>query len=151
MTSIIYYHPDWAWASILNLYMKLCLSPLSLTVCFGNLLQIPHYNSIFCHKAPLHNSIFCHKTPLHNSIFCHKTPLYNSIFCHKTPLYNSIFCHKNKEVTVHWAHGNAVVNHTFVCFDGWYFNSPEASFLALLLVVIDVWRLTSIETQMCRL
>ena len=32
-------------------------------------LQIPHYNSIFCHKTPLYNSIFCHKTPLHNSIF----------------------------------------------------------------------------------
>ena len=41
MTSIIYYYPDWAWAFIIgNLYMRLCLSPLSLTVCFGNLLQI---------------------------------------------------------------------------------------------------------------
>ena len=48
----------------------------------------------------------------------------------------------SKEVTVHWPHGNTVVNHTFVCFDGWYFNSPEAPFLALLWVVIDVWRLT---------
>ena len=38
-----------------------------------------------------------------------------------------------------------------MCLDGWYFNSPEASFLALILVVIDVRRLTSIETQMCRL
>ena len=57
----------------------------------------------------------------------------------------------SKEVTVHWAHGNTVVNHTFVCFDGWYFNSPEAPFLALLWVVIDVWRLTSNKTRMCRL
>ena len=56
-----------------------------------------------------------------------------------------------KEVTVHWAHGNAVINHTFVCFDGWYFNSPEAPFLALILVVIDVRRLTSNKTRMCRL
>lgn len=38
-----------------------------------------------------------------------------------------------------------------MCFDGWYFNSPEASFFALILVVIDDRRLTSIETQMCRL
>ena len=53
----------------------------------------------------------------------------------------------SKEVTVHWPHGNTVVNHTFVCFDGWYFNSPEASFLALLLVVIDDWRLSSIKTD----
>ena len=92
MTSIIYYHPDWAWAPIIrNLYMKLCLSPLSLAVCFGNLLQIPHYNSIFYHETPLYNSIFCHKTPHYNSIFCHKTPLYNSIFCHEISIYNSIF------------------------------------------------------------
>ena len=32
-------------------------------------LQIPHYNSIFCHKTPLYNSIFYHETPLYNSIF----------------------------------------------------------------------------------
>ena len=32
----------------------------------------------------------------------------------------------SKEVTVHWAHGNTVVNHTFVCFDCWYFNSPRS-------------------------
>ena len=48
---------------------------------------------------------------------------------------------------IHWTHGNAVVNHTFVCFDGWYFNSPEASFLALILVVIDDRRLSSIKTD----
>ena len=52
---------------------------------------------------------------------------------------------------IHWTHGNAVINHTLCCFDGWYFNSPEAPFLALVWVVIDVRRLTSIETQMCRL
>ena len=58
----------------------------------------------------------------------------------------------SKEVTVHGAHGNAVINHTLcVCLDGWYFNSPEAPFLALILVVIDDRRLTSIETWMCRL
>ena len=39
----------------------------------------------------------------------------------------------------------------FVCLDGWYFNSPEASFLALISVVIDDRRLTSIETWICRL
>lgn len=32
-------------------------------------LQIPHYNSIFCHKTPLHNSIFYHETSIYNSIF----------------------------------------------------------------------------------
>ena len=52
---------------------------------------------------------------------------------------------------VHWTHGNAVINHTLCCFDGWYFNYPGAPFLTLLWVVIDVRRLTSIETQMCRL
>ena len=57
----------------------------------------------------------------------------------------------SKEFTVHWPHGNTVVNHTFVCFDGWYFNSPEASFLALILVVIDDRRLSSIKTKMSRL
>ena len=56
-----------------------------------------------------------------------------------------------KEVTVHWTHGNAVVNHNFVCLDCWYFNSPEASFLALILVVIDDRRLSSIKTKVCRL
>ena len=54
-------------------------------------------------------------------------------------------------VGVHWTHGNTVVNHTFVCFDGWYFNYPEASFLAFILVVIDDRRLSSIKTKVCRL
>ena len=39
-----------------------------------------------------------------------------------------------KKVGVHGMHGNAVINHTFVCLDGWYFNSPEAPFLALYLL-----------------
>ena len=38
-----------------------------------------------------------------------------------------------------------------MCLDGWYFNYPEAPFLALILVVIDVRRLTSNKTRMCRL
>ena len=38
-----------------------------------------------------------------------------------------------------------------MCLDGWYFNSPEASFLALILVVIDDRRLSSIKTKVCRL
>ena len=36
-----------------------------------------------------------------------------------------------KEVNVHWTHGNAVIIHTFVCFDGWYFNSQKPHFLLL--------------------
>ena len=71
--------------------MKLCLSPLSLAVCFGNLLQTPHYNSIFCHKTPLHNSIFCHKTPLYNSIFCHKNPFITLSFITKHPFITLSF------------------------------------------------------------
>ena len=38
-----------------------------------------------------------------------------------------------------------------MCLDGWYFNSPEASFLALIWVVIDDRRLSSIKTKMSRL
>ena len=38
-----------------------------------------------------------------------------------------------------------------MCLDGWYFNYPEASFLALIWVVIDGRRLTSNKTRMCRL
>ena len=52
---------------------------------------------------------------------------------------------------IHWTHGNAVINHTLCCLDGWYFNSPEASFLALIWVVIDDRRLSSIKTKVCRL
>ena len=52
---------------------------------------------------------------------------------------------------IHWTHGNAVINHTLCCLDGWYFNSPEASFLAFILVVIDDRRLSSIKTKVCRL
>ena len=52
---------------------------------------------------------------------------------------------------IHWAHGNAVINHTLCCLDGWYFNSPEAPFLAFILVVIDDRRLSSIKTKVCRL
>ena len=48
---------------------------------------------------------------------------------------------------VHWTHGNAVINHTLCCLDGWYFNSPEAPFLALIWVVIDDRRLSSIKTD----
>ena len=34
-----------------------------------------------------------------------------------------------------------------MCLDGWYFNFPEASFLTLISVVIDDWRLSSIKTD----
>ena len=52
-----------------------------------------------------------------------------------------------KEVGVHGTHGNAVVNHTFLCFDGWYFNSLRAPFLAIIVVIIDDRRLSSMTTD----
>ena len=52
---------------------------------------------------------------------------------------------------VHRTHGNAVINHTLCVLMVNISIPPEAPFLTLLWVVIDVRRLTSIETQMCRL